>query len=82
MLFNVTFFHVVPFIRSRGRFSPGLATAIVTFYPVAIAAFIQAHAEGRLSVGVAILAFIIGAILMAFPIVMLHLKDGPYFRQV
>jgi hypothetical protein len=42
---------------------------------------LRAHAEGRLSVGVAILAFIIGAILTAFPIVMLHLKDRAYFRQ-
>jgi len=69
---------MISFIRSRGRFSPGFVTTIVTFYPVAIAAFIRAHAETRLSVGEAIL----GAILMAFPIVMLHLNDRPYFRQV
>lgn len=29
MLINATFFHVLPFIPSRGRFSPGLETAAI-----------------------------------------------------
>ena len=28
MLINATFFHVLPFARTGGRFSPGLATAV------------------------------------------------------
>lgn len=82
MLINATFFHVLPVVRMRGRFSPGLATAIVLFYPAGIAVFLQAHAEGRLTAGTAAAAFFAGALLMAFPIVMLHLKGRPYFRQI
>jgi hypothetical protein len=33
MLINATFFHVLPVIVFRGRFSPGMLTAIVLFYP-------------------------------------------------
>jgi hypothetical protein len=40
MLINATFFHVLPFARSGGRrFSPGLATAVVLFYPIGIACY-------------------------------------------
>lgn len=33
MMINAVFFHIVPFVRMRGRFSPGLITAIVLFFP-------------------------------------------------
>src|ERR1035441_2124837 len=36
MLINATFFHVLPFIWMRGRFSPGLITAVLLFYPIGI----------------------------------------------
>ncbi len=39
MLINATFFHVLPVILTKGRFSPGLFTAVVLFYPVGIACF-------------------------------------------
>lgn len=81
MLINATFFHVLPVIRTGGRFSPGLITAIVLFYPIGIAMFIQAYAEGRLELGTGIGAFVIGALLMAYPVVMLNLRSRPYFKQ-
>src|SRR5271165_4300539 len=31
MLINATFFHVFPFLFARGRFSPGLGTAVLLF---------------------------------------------------
>ncbi len=77
MLINATFFHVLPFVRTRGRFSPGLFTAVLLFYPLGIAEFVHAGAEP----GEIVLAFIIGALLMASPIVFLKLKSRPYFRQ-
>ena len=77
MLINATFFHVLPFIKARGRFSPGLATAVTLFYPIGIAEFVLARA----SAGEIILAFAIGAIMMAFPVVCLNLRNRPYFRQ-
>jgi hypothetical protein len=81
MLINATFFHIMPVFLTRGRFSPGLITAVVLFYPVATAMFVQARAEGRLTRSVAFASFLIGAALMAYPILMLRLKQRPYFRQ-
>lgn len=81
MLINATFFHVAPFIWTRGRFSPGLVTAVILFYPAGIAMFLRAAAEGSLSFGLAFAAFACGALLMAMPIAMLRLRDRPFFRQ-
>lgn len=81
MLINATFFHILPFIRMRGRFSPGLFTAVVLFYPVGIACYWRAAADGVLSATVLIGSLVLGALLMASPIVLLLIKDKPYFRQ-
>lgn len=81
MLINATFFHVLPFVRMRGRFSPGLFTAVTLFYPLGVAMFAQAASENHLDAGILLGAFVGGALLMAFPVVMLLLKDRPYFRQ-
>src|ERR1700712_5011866 len=42
MLINAVFFHILPVVRMRGRFSPGLATAVVLFFPVGIAVWYRA----------------------------------------
>lgn len=81
MLINATFFHVLPFVRARGRFSPGLITAVILFYPLGIACYARAAADGHLGTGALAGSFLIGALLMASPVVMLKLKDRPYFRQ-
>jgi hypothetical protein len=79
MLINAVFFHILPFVIMRGRFSPGLVTAILLFFPAGIAVWREA--------GVAVdwttvmLAILGGAALMAYPIIMLNLKNRPYFRQ-
>jgi len=81
MLINATFFHLLPFVVTRGRFSPGLATAVVVFYPIVIWAYYGAHRDGVLTPATALLSFVIGAVLMATPIVMLKVSRHPYFRQ-
>lgn len=81
MLINATFFHVAPVLWTRGRFSPGLVTALVLFYPVGTAMFLAASAEGTLTPSLALAAFLGGAALMAMPIVLLRLRGRPYFRQ-
>jgi len=58
-----------------------LVTGVFLFYPLGIAEFVQAHKEKHLSAATGIGAALLGAALMAFPIVMLRLKDRPYFRQ-
>ncbi|MFD2184650.1 HXXEE domain-containing protein [Rhodoplanes azumiensis] len=81
MVINAVFFHILPFVATRGRFSPGLVTAVVLFLPLGIAMFAAAVAEGRLDASISVGAAIGGALLMASPVVMLKLKDKPYFVQ-
>ena len=81
MLINATFFHVLPMLVTRGRYSPGVFTAVVLFYPLGIACFHRALSAGLVGWRGVVLAFVIGALLMASPVVLLKLKSKPYFRQ-
>lgn len=81
MIINAIFFHVAPFIATRGRFSPGLVTAVVVMLPVAIGCYAAARRTGVLTSGSALLSLAIGAGLMAMPIVLLKVRGRPYFRQ-
>jgi hypothetical protein len=81
MLINATFFHVLPVIVTQGHFSPGLFTAIVLFYPVGIFCYLQAASGRLLSVGALAGSFLLGALIMAYPIALLRIKGRPYFRQ-
>ena len=77
MLINATLMHVLPFVLKRGRFSPGLITAVVLFYPAAIAAM----RDVNLTPGVIVAEFLAGAALLATPIGFILLRDKPYFDQ-
>jgi hypothetical protein len=81
MLINATFFHLLPFLATRGRFSPGLITAVILFYPVGVACYARASAAGDLNAGSLTGSLLLGAALMASPVIMLKLKDRPFFRQ-
>ena len=79
MLINATLFHVMPTVASR-VYSPGLATAVVLFYPVAIWAYYGAWQDGVLSVRVGVLSGLFGALLMAAPIVLLKVRSHRMFQ--
>jgi Protein of unknown function with HXXEE motif len=81
MLINATFFHLAPFVATKGRFSPGLLTAIVLFYPIAVGIYWGAARDGVLNFGIVLASFLMGAVLMASPIVLLKIRNHPYFRQ-
>jgi hypothetical protein len=81
MLINAVFFHVLPILRTGGRFSPGAFTAVVLFFPVSIACYGRAAADGALNAGSLTGSLVIGALLMASPVVLLKIKGKPYFRQ-
>jgi hypothetical protein len=81
MLINAVLFHVLPVVRFKGRFSPGLITAIVLFLPVGVAMWKRSFDDGSLDAASAVIAVVGGALLMAYPIVMLNLRSKPYFRQ-
>jgi hypothetical protein len=80
MLVNATAFHVVPWLTKALRFSPGLITAVALFYPLGIAAYWRAFTDG-LSLTAAFGSLVLGVVLMACPVVLLKVKDRPYFRQ-
>jgi hypothetical protein len=80
MLINAVFFHILPFVVKK-KYSPGLASAVVLFLPLGTWLFYGAYKDGVLSVMTAVGAFAIGAGLMAYPIILLKVKDKPFFRQ-
>jgi hypothetical protein len=81
MLINATFFHVLPFIRGGGRFSPGLFTAVALFFPIGLETYRVALSTGAVSARAALAGLVAGALLMAYPIVLLRLRSLPYFIQ-
>jgi hypothetical protein len=77
MLINATFMHVFPFLRTKGRFSPGLITGVLFFWPLATCTMLAAELNAR----VVIVAFAVGATLLATPIGFILLKRNSYFDQ-
>lgn len=81
MLINAVFFHILPVVWTKGRFSPGLVTAVVLFLPMGIAVWRQAASDDVLDWATVALGVGGGAALMAYPIIMLRLRSKPYFQQ-
>lgn len=79
MLINGVFFHVAPTLVTK-RFSPGLFTACLLFFPTCYFAFREAL-DRNVTVSTLGLAIGFGALVMAFPIVLLKTRDLPFFDQ-
>jgi hypothetical protein len=77
MLINAVFMHMFPFALKRGRFSPGLITAVLLFLPLGICTLRAADRNAR----VLVIAFAIGAALLATPIGFILIKRNKYFDQ-
>lgn len=80
MAINAIFFHILPTVAKR-RFSPGLITAVLLFLPIAWWTWRGAAADGVLTTRALLCALAGGALIMAYPIVLLKTKDRPVFRQ-
>lgn len=78
MLINATFFHLLPTIVTR-VYSPGVATAVALFYPVAGWAYYGAWKDGALTMKSGALSALLGVALMATPIVLLKIKGRKIF---
>jgi hypothetical protein len=78
MLINATFFHVLPTIVTR-VYSPGVATAVLTFYATALWAYYGAWQDKVLTMGTGVGSFALGAALMALPIVLLKNRSRGMF---
>ncbi len=81
MIINALFFHIAPMIKTRGRYSPGAFTAVVLLLPVGAACDCAADRAGVLTTRTLVVSAVLGALLMATPIVLLKIKGRPYFRQ-
>ncbi|HEY2581381.1 MAG TPA: HXXEE domain-containing protein [Mucilaginibacter sp.] len=79
MVINALFFHIIPYIRSKRKFSPGMVTAIFLFLPIGIACFTNAVNLGVLPKSM-VLAGLGGAATMAYPIFLLKTKDLDFFK--
>lgn len=76
LVINVTFFHLLPMIISGGNFSPGIITGIVLFYPVGYYAYWgSGHPQN-----VVVWSVIIGAAIILWPVLLLKIRNQPYFR--
>jgi hypothetical protein len=81
MLINGLLMHVTPFVRTKGRFSPGLITSLILFLPLGAATLWTALSTGIADFPTVLAGLAIGGLTLAFPIVMLSVKTTPYFRQ-
>lgn len=77
MLIDAVFFHTLPILWARGRFSPGAITAVVLFLPIGV----SCYRSGDLGWGTVIGSAVLGAALMATPIPLPRLKGRACFRQ-
>jgi hypothetical protein len=77
MLINAVCMHVFPFVLKRGRFSPGLITAVLLFCPIGVCPMAAAEVNTRSL----IIALWVGAAYLATPIGFILLKQRSYFDQ-
>lgn len=73
MLINATFAHLGATLVKR-RYSPGVVTSILLFYPVGVGIYWRAAAQGALTARTLLLSLAIGAGLMAVPFVYMAAK--------
>lgn len=71
---NAIFFHMLPSARDE-RLTPGTLSAVFIYLPVAAWMFWAAGTDDRLNFGTFVLAFVLGAVIMAYPLAMLVLRD-------
>jgi hypothetical protein len=76
LVINVTFFHLLPMIIDGGKFSPGVITGVLLFYPLGYYIF---SGSGQ-SQGTMVWSVVIGAAIIGWPVLLLKLRSHPYFR--
>jgi hypothetical protein len=80
MAANAVFFHILPYIRSKRTFSPGLFTALFLFLPIGLLSFRMAIDLGIFTKSL-IIAGVAGILVAWFPIFLLKTKDLDYFKS-
>lgn len=73
-IINAVFFHMLPTARG-GRLTPGTLSAVFIYLPVAAWMYAAAADDDVLSFGTVVLSFILGAVLMAYPMAVIFARD-------
>ena len=76
LVINVTFFHLLPMIINGGKFSPGVISGILLFYPVGY----YAYADSGMPQTIVVWSVVIGAAVILWPVLLLKIRHQPYFR--
>jgi hypothetical protein len=77
---NAIFFHIAPTVIQR-RFSPGLLTAVLLFLPLGAWTYYVAYVDQVMTIATAIISLVGGILLMAYPVILLRLKDTLAMRN-
>ncbi len=72
-LINGLFFHVIPTIVWR-KFSPGVITSCLLFFPIASLTYWGAWVDNVLNINVVIFSLLFGSLVMALPFIFLKLQ--------
>ena len=73
-IINAVFFHMLPTARG-GKLTPGTLSAVFIYLPVAAWMYAAAADDDVLSFGTVVLSFILGAVLMAYPMAVIFARD-------
>ena len=73
-IINAVFFHMLPTARG-GRLTPGTLSAVFIYLPVAAWMYAAAADDDVLSFGTVVLSFILGAVLMAYPLAVIFARE-------
>ncbi|HAL81285.1 MAG TPA: HXXEE domain-containing protein [Mucilaginibacter sp.] len=79
LIINALISHVLPYIRSKRKFSPGLFTAIFLFLPIGFGCFNTAMGLGVHTKSL-ILAGLCGAFLAVYPFFLVKTKNLDFFK--
>ncbi|HUX36348.1 MAG TPA: HXXEE domain-containing protein [Rectinemataceae bacterium] len=71
---NAIFLHIVPTIKAR-RYSPGLFTAVIGFLPIGALCYSYDLRDNGNNYGDIAISLIGGALLMAYPVVMIRISE-------
>lgn len=80
MLVNALIFHIIPYVRSKRQFSPGMFTAIFLFLPIGLGSYKVAMDLGVLTKAL-VISGVCGALVMAFPVFLLKTKNLGFFKS-
>ena len=79
MVINSLFFHILPYIRSKRKFSPGMFTAIFLFLPIGLGSYKIGMDLGVYTKSMLIAAGC-GVLVTGFPLFLLKTKNLDFFK--